>query len=286
MAKGPDFIVTGAPLAGVGLLSAWLAAHPGIHLPPDPPAGRVPRSRAAATSAPCPFYAGHGAGLARDDADDMPGAVRRGQLAGAVSRLHLQSPDAAAAIAATRPDCRIVLVLREPVGRAFAQFTHHCRIGLETTHDFAAALAEEELRRVKGWSPHHLYRAGSSYLDGVRRFRRHFGPDRLMIVLHEEIGADPEAVFEALCLFLGVWPDDAADNDAWPLTAASATPPEAGHVRAATVTRLLRAIVPAREPRLDPAVAAALARSFAPQMAAIEEEVGISLDPWRYAHAA
>ncbi|WMS42821.1 sulfotransferase [Acuticoccus sp. MNP-M23] len=277
MGAGPDFIVTGPAMAGSRLLSSWLAAHPRISLPVE--------------TGPC--------ALAPPSAEAPAAGFR---MLGENSRELLQTPEAASAIAAVRPDCRIVLVLREPVARAFAHFRHQFHMGLETTHDFAAALAQEELRRAKGWSPLHLYRAGSTYLDGVRRFRLNFGPDRLLVILHEEIETSPAATFEKLCFFLGLWPDEVAANDAWPPSAAGsagvavgavckgapepACAPVAQPLHQRAWARFARTVLPAREPDLCPGVAAALARSFAPQVDAIEAELGLSLDPWRTAQPA
>lgn len=63
---------------------------------------------------------------------------------------YLYSATAAAQIAEYDPDSRIIIVLRNPVERAFSHYKHLLRDGRESV-SFEEALSREERRISKGW---------------------------------------------------------------------------------------------------------------------------------------
>jgi hypothetical protein len=122
---------------------------------------------------------------------------------GEASTQYLYSPSAAGEIYKDFPNARIVIVLRNPVDRAYSLYWHHVRDGVEI-FDFEGALGEEESRISNEWPPgfHHV-RSGM-YSEQIRRFLEVFGRDAVKVLLFDDLKADPEEAMGEICRFLNV----------------------------------------------------------------------------------
>src|SRR3712207_8236345 len=61
------------------------------------------------------------------------------------------------------PDVRVVVVVRDPVDRAWSNWVHLRADGLEPEADFLAAVRLEEERIAAGWAPFWHYRGLGTY---------------------------------------------------------------------------------------------------------------------------
>ena len=116
-------------------------------------------------------------------------------------------PQAAARIARDLPDVKLVVLVRDPVERAYSQHAHEVARGFETERDFGGALALEpaRLRRQEerlAADPDVLQlRPPAPRLPRPRRVRRatsarwpqHVGRDRIHVVESERFFAEPGA---------------------------------------------------------------------------------------------
>lgn len=107
------------------------------------------------------------------------------------------------------PHCRLVVLLRDPVERAYSQFVHERRHNREPLESFEAALAAETdrlatrgLEAMRKWS----YVDRGRYLEQLQRWTRLFDRDQLFVGLSEELYADPEAFVGGVCRWLGIRP--------------------------------------------------------------------------------
>jgi hypothetical protein len=205
-----------------------------------------------------------------------------------VSPSYLQEPAAAARIKAFAPDARIVILLREPAAKIMSQYTHLWSEGRETL-PFEDAFAASESRRRLGWSTMFDYEAGGRYAAAVARYLEIFGPERVMVVLFEELVAEDPAARRALEAFLGVrfapGPPprmNAGGRIRSPLLAAlvGSARPRGGLKRLlplglrTRVGQAVRTAVPVEKPALDPATAAALRARYADDVARLEALIG------------
>lgn len=205
-----------------------------------------------------------------------------------VSPSYLQEPPAAARIKAFAPDARIVILLREPAAKIMSQYTHLWAEGRETL-PFEAAFAESARRRAAGWSTMFDYEAGGRYAEAVARYLDLFGPDRVMVLLFEELVAEDPAARRALEAFLGVrfaeGPPprmNAGGRVKSPLLAAllGSAGLRGGLKRLlplglrTRVGQAVRSRVPVEKPALDPATAAMLRARYAPDVARLEALIG------------
>jgi hypothetical protein len=101
----------------------------------------------------------------------------------------------------TLGDPRIVIVLRDPVERAYSAFRHLRRDGREPL-DFETALDEENHRRLMNWEFIWFYKACGLYHDQVRHFLGHF--PRVHVALFDDLLADPRGFMRRLYEFLDV----------------------------------------------------------------------------------
>lgn len=125
-------------------------------------------------------------------------------------------PLAAERIAADLPDVKVVMMVRDPVERAFSAWKHEHRRGFEQL-EFADALAREserldgEVARILADPAyesyehrHHAYRGRSRYAEQVERFQAALGADRVYVLDADRFFADPRAELDALLDWLGL----------------------------------------------------------------------------------
>ncbi|MDE3720560.1 sulfotransferase domain-containing protein [Nocardiopsis sp. N85] len=122
------------------------------------------------------------------------------------SPYYLFHPLAAERIARDLPQVRVVVILRDPVERAYSAHAHEHARGFET-EPFARAVEleparlageEDKLRADPGYvshsHQHHGYVARGHYVDQLRRMEGHLGRDRMYVVDYADLfdGTDRE----------------------------------------------------------------------------------------------
>ena len=107
------------------------------------------------------------------------------------------------------PDARLLVLLRDPVQRAYSHFQHNRRRGLETL-GFSDALAAEPERLLEGnWDERrssvqvYSYRARGRYAEQLRRWYELFDPSQIHVLQSESLFADPVAVTDHVLGWLG-----------------------------------------------------------------------------------
>ncbi|HWH00145.1 MAG TPA: sulfotransferase domain-containing protein [Pilimelia sp.] len=133
------------------------------------------------------------------------------------SPYYMYHPLAAARIAADLPGVRLLVLVRDPVERAYSQHAHELARGFETEPSFARALALEP-QRLAGEEErlaadptaysfahqHHAYRARGEYVSYLDRLAAHVGRERIHVVESERFFATPEPVYDEVLRFLGL----------------------------------------------------------------------------------
>ena len=136
-------------------------------------------------------------------------------------------PLAAGRIARDLPDVKVVLMVRNPVDRAYSAHRHESSRGFEDV-PFERAL-ELEPTRIAGEAErmvadptyesfehrHHAYLTRSRYAEQVQRFVDALGPDRVRVVDADRFFADPQPELTALFAWLGLRPWPVEHVDVW-----------------------------------------------------------------------
>jgi hypothetical protein len=206
----PNFLIIGAAKSGTTSLWDGLSGHPQVFMPREPKEAN--------------FFALEGRPAAfRGPGDDrclncqaVTDPVRyRALFSGAdgvpargeASPLYLYHPEAPVRIRAQVPDVKLVVILRNPVDRAFSSFLHLVRDGREPIHDFPRALAEEPRRIAEGWEHLWHYTQMGFYARQLARYHEHFDAAQIRVYLYEDLCRDPDALTRDLCEFLGIDPE-------------------------------------------------------------------------------
>ena len=188
----PDFIIAGAQKCGTTSLHRYLSAHPRLFLPRRPQELHYFDFDANFKKG-IDWYAAYFVGAGN------------GQKIGQTSPLYLYDERVPARIAETLPDARIIVLLRDPVARAYSHYWHQVKKGTEHMH-FAEALASEQQRIARDYDARRQY----SYVDRGRyvqqldRFARLFPRTQLLVLGTEALGRKPLEVLGRCFDFLGV----------------------------------------------------------------------------------
>jgi O-antigen/teichoic acid export membrane protein len=205
----PDVIVIGTKRGGTTSIAAYLYEHPRI-VPPVP-ARLAPKGVRAFDEHP-----DRGAWWYRSFFPTVFTRARGRRLAAESTANYLFHHDQADRAAAIAPSAKAIVLLRDPVERAWSHWRERTRRGAESL-SFEDALAAEEERLATlptSARANVAYRAQGCYDDHLPAWQRAFGA-RLLIVFAEDLYADPEATFGRVLTFLGLEPMHLARYEAW-----------------------------------------------------------------------
>lgn len=124
---------------------------------------------------------------------------------GEASPSYLVTREAAERIKARIPNARIIILLRDPVERAFSHYLMDVRDGAQSLGFYDAVVRDHEMPR-KEWGFSRLYVEEGLYYRSVQRFVDLFGPANVAVYLFESLAEDPRAVVSRALRFLGLDP--------------------------------------------------------------------------------
>lgn len=200
----PNFLVIGAPKSGTTSLYAYLKQHPDIYLPVRKELHYFtyellnenvngPGDRAVISSLCSSF----------DDYAMHYREVKDEKMIGEVSPSYLLFPEVAKRIKSILGEVKIVIMLRNPVEKAYSQYMHMVRDNLENLMFYDALMAEEE-RKKEGWSNIWQYAGSSVFAEKVRAYISVFGKENVRIVLFDDLVKDARGAMTGLFSFMNV----------------------------------------------------------------------------------
>ncbi|GGJ99568.1 hypothetical protein GCM10010123_31840 [Pilimelia anulata] len=145
------------------------------------------------------------------------------------SPYYMYHPLAGRRIAAGLPKAKLLVLVRDPVERAYSQHAHEVARGFEPLTSFPDALAAEP-RRLAGQEErlatdpayysfshqHHAYLARGEYASRLAKLADVLGRERIHVVESERFFTTPEKVYDEVLAFLGLpsmgYPDFARHN--------------------------------------------------------------------------
>lgn len=107
-------------------------------------------------------------------------------------------------------DPKIIIMLRNPVKRAFSSYQHLVR-DLREELSFEEGLKEEPNRIKNNWELIYHYTAASMYADSVNAFLENFS--NVKVILNEDLEKTPQLVLRDIFRFLGIDPNCDVNTD-------------------------------------------------------------------------
>jgi hypothetical protein len=116
-------------------------------------------------------------------------------------------------IKAMNSDMKLVVMLRDPVARAWSSHQYMRARGFETEPDFLAAVALEEERKAAGW--HHIwhYTSQSRYAHQVEALLDAFPREQVGVFFFDDLERDYDKTLRRVLEFLDVPDPEAAGRD-------------------------------------------------------------------------
>ena len=201
----PNFLIIGAAKSGTTALYEYLKQHPQIYMSP------VKEPEFFSFEGEQLNYVGPGVTINTSSITNLEAYQRLFQEAsaqqiarGEASALSLYIPQAAARIKHYIPTAKLIAILRNPVDRAYASFTHLIRDNREPITDFAQALAAENERIEQNWGFLWRYQDLGFYFKQLKHYFNTFDSAQIRVYLYDDFCTKPVKVMQDMFEFLEV----------------------------------------------------------------------------------
>jgi tetratricopeptide (TPR) repeat protein len=194
----PKFFILGQAKAGTSALFQYLSNHPAMVAP--------------MIKEPQFFSLYHHYGSEWYESLFPRFAPSSGLFTGEGSVTYLRNRRAPERIAGEIPDARLIVILRNPVSRAYSEYWMHRRlgrslpsfeeaVGMELENWSACPVDEEDA----GDGPRPFgYLSRSIALPAIRRWLKHFPPEQLLVLRNDQMASDLRGTLRRVCRFVGV----------------------------------------------------------------------------------
>ncbi len=212
----PNFLIVGTKRGGTTSLWNWLSRHPAV-MPMHPAVQQIksPHYFDINFDRGPDWYRSHFP--AQWTVDRLAQRLGCPPGIGEASPYYMFHPQAPARISELVPDVKLVILLRDPVKRAYSNYWERLGSGAETLPTFREAIDAEperlrgEVERLEAdssyYSAHHdnhSYLARGRYLEQLERIYRYFPEDQVLVLRSEDLYADPRAASTQVQQFLGL----------------------------------------------------------------------------------
>ena len=302
----PDALIIGAPKAGTSALHAALAQHPQIYASPV----KEPKYYMC-WDAPPPAYRGPGDAHSNQEwiwrrADYE--ALFRGAPEDAVrlesTPFYLYMPGARRRIAEELEEAKLIVIVRDPIDRAYSNWMHLWVDGLEPISDFVAAWHAEGRRVAAGWAPFWHYQRLGRYGEQLADLFGLVERERVFVLRYWHLVSHPDETLNRVARFLGIAEDQVATippDNARPFvepglrtsvlgrviragaTAASYAPPQVWRRASKPLVSLLQHGGDSQRPKLASEQRTELLGDCLDDIALLEQRLGESFEDWRSA---
>ena len=201
----PNFLIIGAAKAGTTALHKYLQQHPQIYMTPTKETN---------------FFAFEGEeidfrGIGDEALEEFSitdidtyqaqfTGVTTESAIGEACPSYLYYPQAASRIKKYIPDVRLIVILRNPVDRAYANFLHTVRDDRESHTDFALALQDEAKRIANNWEWFWHYLQVGFYGKQLQQYYEIFPSSQIKVYLYEDLKANAIALVQDIFRWLKV----------------------------------------------------------------------------------
>ena len=210
MITKPNFILAGFPKCGTTSLFAYLEEHPEIFIPK--------RKEMNFFTNPIISKLTEGKGDKIVNAYQVSNweeyisyytSVKNEKAVGDASPSYINFPSCFDEINQKLNNPKIIIIVRDPIKRAFSNYLHLYKKGRETL-DFYSAIHEEENRKALKYSPFWYYKKHSLYYDKIVQAKESFSD--VLVLTQEELKLNSKKVLKEVFEFLEVNSDFIPNN--------------------------------------------------------------------------
>ncbi|HKI53047.1 MAG TPA: sulfotransferase domain-containing protein [Anaerolineales bacterium] len=199
----PDFLIIGVMKGGTTSLFQYLAKHPQI----NPPFRKEIKFFDLHYKQGLNWYRAH---------FPLKAKMTNGSVTGEATPYYIFHPMAAQRVAKDLPKAKLIVVLRNPVDRAYSHYNHMVRVGREKlSFDDALEIEDERLFQEEekitsdpGYSTfkhlHYSYKARGRYVEQITKWLELFPREQMLFLSSEELYEQPSLPYGAAINFLGL----------------------------------------------------------------------------------
>lgn len=286
----PDFFVLGVAKAGTTSLHHYLRQHPSLYLPYEKELHFFDADEEKFSTGLDRYLRHFPEAGERLSGEATASYFRRVDVvARRMRRLYGDSPP------------RFIVLLRDPVERAYSHYLHNVSEGRESASFRAALGAERDApdERRRAWKG---YFSDGVYVDTLERWFGSFPRSRFLVALSRELRERREATTRRIFRFLGVHPDADVDTDpclnrtgerqsrllgallsrlpSWLPAAGRQWVPETLRLRVEQLVRRRSTGSASDRPSLAPTLERRLRERYAPHVRRLEDVIGRDLSDW------
>jgi hypothetical protein len=180
----PNFLIIGVAKAGTTALASYLGSHPQVFVAREKEVHFFDDN----------FHKGLDWYRSRFD------EVRSELAVGDATPTYIYVDKAIERMAAVLPDAKLIVVLRNPIDRAYSHYWWMRPLSEQLSFEDAVraelAAGDQSQERV--------YISGGHYLERLKRVCEYYPRSSLHVLISEELKASPGPTYEEVCRFLGV----------------------------------------------------------------------------------
>src|SRR5919109_2411298 len=191
----PNFFIVGAQRAGTTSLYHYLKEIPGVYM-----------SQVKEPSYFAPNYIRRDPGRFLKDKEEYLRLFENAggyTAVGEASPSYLWDPDTPKLIHQTVPHARIIMILRDPIERAYSNYLMRMKYsGIKSS--FYDELMRDYKSQEKLFGRSNMYVEFGMYYEQVKRYFDIFGKEQVKVIIFEEFVKHPEQSINEVLTFLGV----------------------------------------------------------------------------------
>ncbi len=197
----PNFFIIGAAKAGSTSLYEYLIQHPQVYMSPIKEPHYYSNIRPSAEHA-------HIVCAVSDTKKYLSLFKGAGgyKAIGEASTSYLSEIGTAQRIKAKIPDAKIIILLRDPVDRAYSHYLMDVRDGFQDL-SFWDAIQSDYMQCEKGWGISHMYVELGLYFEQVRQYIDCFARDRVLILFFDDFITNELDILLRVADFLEIDPE-------------------------------------------------------------------------------
>jgi len=132
--------------------------------------------------------------------------VRYEKAIGEASNSYLFCPSAPSKLAIRFPEAKILMILRNPVERAWSHYLMNRKLGHSVEHDFQEEFQRDTDADLQGWGVTSNYYKLGLYAEQLQRFLTVFPRQKIKVILYDDFRHSPGTTLTETFKFLAVEP--------------------------------------------------------------------------------